>query len=427
MARNGRYVVGLDIGTAKICCVIAELQDDGALHLAGAGETPSRGLRKGVVANVDATVEAIKTAVGKAEMAAGVNVEHAIIGIAGGYVRSFNSRGVVAVSGRDHTVSAEDVARVLAAAQAVTIPQDREIVHVLPQEYMLDDQGGITQPRGLVGARLEANVHIVTSATHSIQNLVTCVNRAGIEVRDTVIGQLAAAEAVLTQDERDLGVALLDIGGGSTDLAIFEHGSLWYTATLPVGGEHFTNDLAVGLRTPVPEAERLKLEHGCALASMVQDQGTIEVASVGGRQPRLLSLQVLAEILQPRAVEIFTLIREEIGRAGFDRSLNAGIVFSGGGSLLPGMVEAAEQVFDLPVRLGQPQLVEDPASDGSSLRYATAIGLALYGARARPPRRVAGQLAVPLGGFGGRFKSWVTGLFAKGGTAYVPEQTGDRG
>jgi cell division protein FtsA len=365
--------------------------------------------------------------VGQAELAAGVNVEQAIIGIAGGYVRSFNSRGVVAVSGRDHTVSKDDVSRVLAAAQAVTIPQDREIVHVLPQEYVLDDQGGITQPRGLIGARLEANVHIVTSATHSIQNLVTCVNRAGIEVRDTVIEQLAVAEAVLTQDERDLGVALLDVGGGSTDLAIFEHGSLWHTATLPVGGEHFTNDLAVGLRTPIPEAERLKLDHGCALASMVEDHGAIEVPSVGGRKPRLLSLQVLAEILQPRATEIFTLIREEIVRAGFDRSLNAGIVFSGGGSLLPGMVEVAEQVFELPVRLGHPPLIEDLTQPGAGPQYATAIGLALHGARTRPPRRAAGTLVAPLGGFGGRFRNWFNGLFTRSGGGYVPEQTGERG
>ena len=240
------------------------------------------------------------------------------------------------------------------AARAVSIPQDREILHVLPQEFVLDDQGGITQPMGMTGSRLEANVHIVTAATTSIQNLVTCVNRAGIEVRDTVLEQLAASESVLTNDERDLGVALIDIGGGTTDLAIFEKGSIWHTAVLPAGGDHFTNDLAVGLRTPIPDAERLKKKFGCALATLVEGEEAIEVPSVGGRKPRMLSRQVMAEILQPRAEEIFTLIHEEVVRAGFEKLLNAGVVLTGGGSLLPGMVEVAEQVFDLPVRLGAP-------------------------------------------------------------------------
>jgi cell division protein FtsA len=409
MARSGRYVVGLDIGTTKIGCVVAELVEDGAICVVGVGEAPSRGLRKGVVVNLDATVEAIKSAVGTAELMAGVHVEQATVGIAGGHIRSFNSRGVVAVSGRDHAVSKEDLERVMAAAQAVSIPQDREILHVLPQEYVLDDQGGISTPKGMIGSRLEANVHIITSASTSVQNLVTCVNRSGIEVRDTVIEQLAVAEAVITSDEKELGVALLDIGGGTTDLAIFEKGSIWHTAVLPVGGDHFTNDLAVGLRTPIPDSERLKKKYGCAMSSMADENSAVEVPSVGGRKPRLLSQQVMAEILQPRATEIFTLIHEEIARAGFDRSLNAGVVLTGGGSLLPGMTEVAEHVFDVPVRLGQPSGAEGLTEPTSAPQFATAIGLALFGARHRPPASRRMSLSVPVGGLGrvgDKVRSW---------------------
>jgi cell division protein FtsA len=413
MAKSGRYVVGLDIGTTKICCVVAELADDGGLGIVGAGEAPSRGLRKGVVVNLDATIDAIKSAVGTAELMAGVDVEQATVGIAGGHIRSFNSRGVVAVSGKDRVVSREDLARVMAAAQAVSIPQDREILHALPQEFVLDDQGGIASPKGMIGSRLEANVHIITSSSTSVQNLVTCVNRAGIEVRDTVVEQLAAAEAVLTPDERELGVALLDIGGGTTDLAIFEKSAVWYTAVLPVGGDHFTNDLAVGLRTPIPDAERLKKKYGCALVSMVDENTTIEVPSVGGRKPRLLSLQVMSEILQPRATEIFTLIREEVVRAGFERALNAGVVLTGGGSVLPGVQEVAEQVFDLPVRLGLPTGAEGLTEPTSAPQFAMAIGLAMYGARNRPPRQRM-SLSVPVGSLsrvGDRVKNWFSEIF----------------
>lgn len=409
MARNERYVVGLDIGTNKICCVVAELQQGRSAQIAGLGEAQSRGLRKNVVVNLDATVEAIKTAVKQAELMAGVNVESATVGIAGGHIRSFNSRGVVTVSGKDRTVTKDDVSRVLEAARAVSIPQDREILHVLPQEFVLDNQGGISSPLGLVGSHLEANVHIITSATTSVQNLVTCVNRAGIEVRDTVLEQLAVADAVLTQDERELGVALLDIGGGTTGLAIFEKGSIWHTAVLPVGGEHFTNDLAVGLRTPIPDADKLKKHYGCALSAMVKEGDTIEVPSVGGRKPRLLSQQVMAEILQPRAEELFTLIHEEITRAGFERLLNAGIVLTGGGSMLPGIQDVAEQVFDLPVRHGVPQGGDGLADTTPGPSHATAIGLALHGARNQRPRRVV-SLGVPSGAID-RFKSWFSQVF----------------
>jgi cell division protein FtsA len=381
MAKHERYVVGLDIGTTKISCVVAEVKENGDARVVGLGRAPSRGLRKGLVVNLDATVDAVKTAVEEAELMAGVSVELATVGIAGGHIRSFNSRGVVAVSGRDRTVSREDVRRVMEAAKAVSIPPDREILHVLPQEFVLDDHGGISSPIGLVGSRLEANVHIITAATTSVQNLVTCANRAGIEVRDTVLEQLAASESVLTEDERELGVALIDMGGGTTDLAIFEKASIWHTAVLPVGGDHFTNDLAVGLRTPIPDAERLKTKHGCALAMMVEENEAVEVPTVGGRKPRLLSMQVMAEILEPRAEEIFTLIREEIARAGFEKALNAGVVLAGGGSLLPGMTEVAEQVFDLPVRHGQPRGAQGMIEPSAGPQHSTAVGLALYGAQ----------------------------------------------
>ena len=414
MARTERYVVGLDIGTSKVCCMIAQVREDLGVHIVGIGESPSRGLRKGIVVNLDATVSSVKAAVAQAELMAGVQVDTAVVGIAGGHVRSFNSRGVIAVSGRDRTVSRDDLSRVMDAARAVSIPQDREILHVLPQEFVLDEQGGIHSPVGMTGSRLEANVHIVTAASTSVQNLVTCANHAGIEVREPVLEQLAIAETVLTPDERELGVALIDVGGGTTDVAIFERGALWHTATLPVGGDLFSNDLAVGLRTPVVDAERLKIRHGCALASMVQENDAIDVPTVGDRKPpRQLSRQVMAEILQPRAEELFTLLHEEIVRAGFDRVLNAGVVLTGGGSLLPGVAEVAEQVFELPVRPGIPQGVEGLVEPNAGPSYATVIGLVMFGARHRPekPRFVGGMNAGVIARVGDRVRTWFAEIF----------------
>jgi len=411
MGKSDRYVVGLDIGTTNIACVVAEVRDGGSVDVVGLGGAASRGIRKGVVVNLDATVDAIKSAVQEAELMAGVDVQSATVGIAGGHIRSFNSRGVIAVTGKDRTVGREDVARVLDAARAVSIPSDREILHVLPQEFVLDEQHGIASPVGMTGARLEANVHIVTAATTSVQNLVTCVNRAGVEVRDTVLEQLAASEAVLSTDERELGVAMIDVGGGTTDLAIFERGSIWHTAVLPVGGDHFSNDLAVGLRTPIPDAERIKKRFGCALGSLVDTDEAVEVPTVGGRKPRLLSRQVMAEILQPRAEELFGLVHEEVVRAGFDKLLNAGVVLTGGGSLLPGTVEIAEQVFGLPVRRGQPQGVGGLMEPASGPGNVTAVGLALYAARHRERDRRR-KTAVPVGaGFLGRVQGRVRALF----------------
>jgi cell division protein FtsA len=413
MARNEQYVVGLDVGTSKVCCVVAEVRDNDAIHIVGLGDSPSKGIRKGVVVNLDTTVDAIRSCVEQAELMAGVSVDSVVAGIAGGHVRSFNSRGVVSVSGKDRTVSREDCRRVLEAARAVNIPPDREILHVIPQEYVLDDQGGIHSPVGMTGSLLEANVHIITAACTSLQNLVTCINRAGIEVRETVLEQVAASESVLSAHEKELGAALIDIGGGTTDLTIFERGSIWHTSVLPVGGDHFSNDLAIGLRTPAPDAERLKRKYGCALASMVEENDSIEVPSVGGRKSRQLSRQVMAEILQPRAEEVFTLIHEEIERAGFHQSLNAGIVLTGGGCMLPGMSEVAEQVFDLPVRCARPGGVEGLVDPASGPQHATAVGLVVYAAHHRvPDRRPALAFQAGLfGKFGGRVKAWFTEMF----------------
>ncbi len=412
-AKNVQHVVGLDIGTTKISCIVAERTDDGGIHIVGMGESPSRGLRKGVVVNLGATVEAVKSCIQQAELMAGIDIETAVVGIAGGHIRSFNSRGVVKVSEKDRTVTQGDIDRVLEAARAVNIPADREILHVLPQEFVLDDQGSINDPLGMTGSRLEANVHIITAASTSVQNLVTCVNKAGVEVRDTVLEQLASSESVLTQDEKELGVALIDIGGGTTDLAIFERGSKWHTSVLPVGGDHFSNDLAVGLRTPVPEAEKLKIRYGCALASSVREDETIEVPTVGGRKPRLLSRQVMAEILQPRAEEICTLLLDEITTAGFDRVLNAGIVLTGGGSMLPGMIEVAEQVFDLPVRHGFPTGAKGLVEPASGPEHATVIGLALYGARHAPAVQAPIMRFRPgfVGAFNERLRNWFSEVF----------------
>jgi len=415
MAKNERYIVGLDIGTTKICCVVGSIQESGRVNVVGLGESESKGLRKGVVVNLDATVAAIKAAVTEAELMAGVTVDSTTVGISGAHIRSFNSRGVVSVAAKDHTVSKDDVRRVMDAARAVTIPQDREIMHVLAQEFVLDEQGGIAAPVGLNGSRLEANVHVVTGATTSIQNLVTCANRAGIEVRETVLHQLAVAEATLSDDEKQLGVALIDIGGGTSDLAIFDKGSIWHTAVLPVGGAHFTSDLAVGLKTPIPDAERLKKKHGCALSALVHENEAIEVPTVGNRKPRLLSQQVMAEILQPRAEEIFTLLREEITRAGFEKMLNAGVVLSGGGCLLPGTLEVAEQVFDMPVRIGEPGGADGLVDPACGPQHAAAVGLALYTAHHRRETRRAplgpGVHGGMLGRVGDRVRTWFSEMF----------------
>ncbi|HEX9427737.1 MAG TPA: cell division protein FtsA [Candidatus Polarisedimenticolia bacterium] len=379
MARRSTHIVGLDVGTTKVCVLIAEPSESGSLTILGVGSSPSRGIRKGVVVNLEACVASVKQAIEEAELMAGCSVERAFVGIAGPHVRGLNSRGVVAISGRDHEVTREDVVRVMEAAGAVSIPPGREVFHVLSQEFTVDGHGGIHDPAGMTGAKLEADVHIITASVTAAQNLVNGVNRAGVEVEAMVLEQLAAADAVLTQDEKEMGVALVDIGGGTTSLVIFERGAIRHVAVLPTGGEHVTSDIAVGLRTPATEAEKIKKRHGCALASLVDQDETLEVPSVGGRKSRVLSRQILCEIIQPRIEEIFTLIAEEFVRSGFDRSIHAGVVLTGGGAMLEGLPEIAEDILDAPVRRGAPSEIGGLAESVGTPQYSTAVGLALYG------------------------------------------------
>ncbi len=382
MARREQYLVGLDVGTSKIAAIVGEAIDDvEGLDVVGIGLAEANGIRRGAVVNLEAAGESIKKAIEEAELTAGVEIDSVHLGLSGAHVKAFNSRGVVAVAGKNREITREDVRRAIDAAKAVALPSGREIVHVLPQDFVVDEQDGIGAPIGMTGARLEVNVHVVTGSTSTTQNIVACVNRAGVEVADTVLEQLAAAEAVLTSDEKELGVALVDIGGGTTEFAVFEKGSLWHTGVVALGGDHFTNDIAVGLRTPIPEAEKTKRRSGCALSALVGEEETIEVASVGGRQPRVMSRRILSEVLQPRAEEIFHQLWDEIRRAGYERSLNSGIVLTGGGSILDGMPEIADQIFDLPMRRGCPVGVGGLTDHVNNPAFATAVGLVMYARR----------------------------------------------
>jgi cell division protein FtsA len=402
-------VVGLDVGTTKICAVIAAPRPNG-LDVVGVGAAPSRGLRRGIVVNIDSTVEAIKQAVAEAEQMAGVEVGAVYAGVAGGHIRSVNSRGVVAISGKDREVTQADVDRAVDAARAINIPQDREIIHVLPQTFMIDDADGVREPIGMSGVRLEVEAHIVTGAVASVQNVIRSVNRAGLSVQDVVLEPIASSEAVLFHDERELGVVVIDIGGGTTDVALLRDGAIWHTAILPLGGDHITNDIAVGLRTPMADAEDLKKRYGCALTALVPAEETVDVPSVGGRKPRQLSRQVLSEIIQPRVEEIFTLVARELTRAGFSEAATAGVVVTGGTSILHGVPELAESVFDQPVRRGVPGDVGGLADVIRSPIYATAVGLALYGSRRQAAAPVWSE-AVPghaLGRWGRRLMGWLS-------------------
>lgn len=378
MGKKDELIVGLDIGTTKICSIVGEVGDDG-INVIGIGSYPSRGLRKGVIINIESTVEAIKKAIGEAELMAGCDITGVYVGISGGHIRGINSRGIVAI--KDKEVRASDVKRVIGAAQAVAIPVDREIIHVIPQEFIVDDQDGVRDPIGMSGVRLESKVHIVTAASAASQNVVKCCNRAGLTVHDVVLQQLASAEAVLGQDEKELGAVLVDIGGGTTDIAIYHGGSVLFTSVLPIGGNHITNDVAVGLRTPAHEAEKIKQKYGCVLTSLVQKEETIEVPSVGGRNPRVLSRSILAEILEPRVEEIFQLVRQELARSGFEDRLAAGVILTGGCSTIEGMPELAEQIFNLPVRRAAPTGIGGLVDIVRNPMYGTGVGLVLNGAR----------------------------------------------
>ena len=371
-------IVGLDIGTTKICAIVGNLTDDG-LDIVGIGTSPSKGLRKGVVINIESTVEAIKTALQEAELMAGCEIKSVFVGIAGGHIKGANSQGVIAIKNRE--VTREDVRRVIDAAKAIAIPMDREVIHILPQEFIIDDQDGIKDPLGMSGVRLESKVHIVTGAVASAQNIIKSCNKAGVDVADIVLEQLASAEAVLTSDEKDLGVALIDIGGGTTDIALYVDGAIKHTAVLSLGGNHLSNDIAVGLRTPMNEAEKIKQKYGCCLTSMVGREETIEVPSVGGREPRILSRQLLSEILEPRVEEIFSLVNREIIRSGYEDLIASGAVITGGSTILEGMPELAEQVFNLPVRRAAPTGIGGLTDVVNSPIHATGVGLVKYGSR----------------------------------------------
>ena len=393
MARKERYLVGLDVGTAAVTVIVGELMDDGSLDIIGIGTAESKGIRRGIVNNVDSAAEAIKRALDEAELTAGIEIDSVHLGLSGAHVKAFNSRGVVAVAGRNREITREDVKRAIDAARAVALPGGREILHVLPQDFVVDDVDGVPSPVGMTGSRLEVNVHVVTGSSSSMQNMIACVNRAGVEVIDTVLEQLAASEGVLTEDERNLGVCLVDIGGGTTDFAVFERGSLWHTGVLAVGGDHFTNDIAVGLRMPIPDAEKLKRRSGCGLTAMVPEDETMEVASMAGRRARVMPRRVLSEILQPRAEEICHLLWDELRKAGYEKSLNSGIVLTGGGAMLEGMPEIAEQIFDLPIRRGCPSGVGGLADHVNSPTFATGVGLVLYGYR----NSIGDTARVPVG------------------------------
>lgn len=376
MAKKDNLIVGLDIGTTKVCAVVGEVTDDG-VDIIGVGSHPSRGMRKGVIVNIEATVEAIRRAIEEAEMMAGCDILSVYASISGSHITGINSHSIVSVKGR--VITEKDIERVIDGASAVVMPMDREIIHVIPQDFVVDDQDGITEPLGMAGVKFEANVHIVTSSVACIQNVVKCANRCGLNVNDVVLAPLATAESCVSLDEKELGVVVIDIGGGTTDVIVYAHGSVAHTAVISLGGNHITNDIAVGLRTPAMEAEKIKQKYGCALSSMVHKEETIDVPSVGGRKPRILSRQILAEIIEPRVEEIFDLVKKEISKSGFEDKIASGVVLTGGTSILEGAPELAEQIFDYPVRRAVPKSIGGLIDVVKSPMYATAVGLVNYG------------------------------------------------
>jgi cell division protein FtsA len=378
-------IVGLDIGTTKICAVVGEVRPEG-IEIIGMGSHPSEGLRKGVVINIEQTVNSIKEAVEEAETMAGCEISSVYTGIAGGHLKGFNSHGVIAL--KEKEVTKKDIERVIEAASAVAIPMDREVIHTLVQEFIVDDQGEIMDPLGMSGVRLEAKVHMVAGAVTSAQNIIKCANRAGLDVCNIVLESLASSEAVLSKEERNLGTALLDFGGGTTDMAVFSKGAVKHTSVLALGGDNLTYDIAVGLRTPKAEAEKIKIKYGCGLSSLIGKDETIEVPGVGGRRPRTLSRQIIGEILEPRVEEIFYLIYNELVRSGYDDQISSGVVVTGGSAELPGITEMAEQIFNASARIGYPQGVNGLLEVVNKPMYATAVGLVIYGAKtAKKPRK----------------------------------------
>jgi len=372
-----KVIVGLDIGTSKVVAIVCEVGSDGEIEIVGLGSHPSKGLKKGVVVNIESTVNSIQRAVEEAELMSGCQIQSVYAGIAGSHIKSLNSHGIVPI--KDAEVSQGDVARVIDAARAVAIPADQRILHVIPQEFVIDNQDSIREPVGMSGVRLEAKVHMVTGAVSAAQNIIKCVKRCGLEVDDVILEQLASSYSVLSEDEKELGACLVDIGGGTTDIAVFTQGAIRHTAVIPIAGDQVTSDIAVALRTPTQHADEIKIKYGCALTQMASPDESIEVPSVGDRAPRRLARQTLAEVIEPRYEELFTLIQAELRRSGMEDLIAAGIVLTGGSSKMEGVVELAEEVFHIPVRLGVPQHVSGLVDVIRNPIHATGVGLLLYG------------------------------------------------
>jgi len=404
---SGKMIVGLDIGTSKVVAIVGEVAPDGTLKIVGLGSHASRGLKKGVVVNIESTVQSIQRAVEEAELMAGCQIHSVYAGIAGSHIRSLNSHGIVAI--RDREVYAHDVERVIDAAQAVAIPADQKILHILPQEYVIDSQEGIKEPLGMSGVRLEAKVHVVTCAVNASQNIEKCIRRCGLEVEEIILEQLASSYAVLTDDERELGVCLVDIGGGTTDIAIFTEGAIRHTGVIPIAGDQVTNDIAMALRTPTQYAEEIKIRYACALAQLAGADQTIKVPGVGERGARDLSRQALAEVVEPRYDELFTLVQAEIRRSGFEDVLAGGIVLTGGTAKMEGVVELAEEIFHMPVRIGAPAGVQGMLDIVKNPIYSTAVGLLLFGVKQYTAN--AGVKEPPGRGLVKKMKQWFQGNF----------------
>ncbi len=402
-------IVGLDIGTSKVVAIVGEINPEGGVEIIGIGSHPSRGLKKGTVVNIESTVQSIQRAVEEAELMAGCQIHSVYAGIAGSHIRSLNSHGIVAI--RDKEVTQGDVDRVLDAARAVAIPADQKVLHTLPQEYIIDNQEGIKEPIGMSGVRLEAKVHMVTGAVSAAQNIVKCVRRCGLEVDDIILEQLASSYAVLTEDEKELGVCLVDIGGGTTDIAVFTDGAIRHTAVIPIAGDQVTNDIAVALRTPTQNAEEIKLKYACALTQLATSEETIEVPGVGERESRRLARKVLAEVVEPRYEELFMLIQAELRRSGFEELCASGVVLTGGCSKIEGAVELAEEIFHMPVRLGVPQATTGLADVVRNPIYATGVGLLLFGHEHWNSSREVQPLDAGVKGIWQRMKAWFTGNF----------------
>lgn len=401
-------LAGLDVGTSKVCALVAEAAGEGEIALLGYGTAPCAGLRKGVVVNIEATVEAIRTALDEAERTSGIRIGSVAVGVAGAHIRGLNSHGIVAVRGGE--VGPRDVDRVIDAARAVAIPLDRQVLHILPQQFAVDDQEGVRDPIGMAGVRLEARIHIVTAAQSYGQNLTKCCERAGVTPSEPVFEPLASAEAALFPEERELGVALIDIGGGTADIIVFHGGAVMHTAVLPLGGNHITNDVAAGLRTPAADAERLKIDYGVATSLVVRRDETVQVPGVGGREPRVIARRILAEIIEPRMEEIFSMAQRELMRSGVADSLASGLVLVGGTSLLEGTQELAERIFNLPVRRGLPVNLKGMPEELMKPMYTTAAGLLLYLAQSRGVGNGSARLR-RLGRLRSRLTDWVRDFF----------------